>query len=62
MTPEEIEALTLFTSLVPTLPNPFVDPSGAPAETLTLPDGTVGSPRRGLALFEGKAACAGCHP
>lgn len=62
MTPEEIEALTLFTSLVPTLPNPFVDPSGAPAETLTLPDGAVGSPRRGLALFEGKAACAGCHP
>ncbi len=62
MTAEEIEALTLFTSLVPTLPNPFVDPSGAPAETLTLPDGAVGSPRRGLALFEGKAACAGCHP
>jgi hypothetical protein len=62
MSAEEIEALTLFTSLVPTLPNPFVDRSGAPAQTLTLPDGAVGSPRRGLALFEGKAACAGCHP
>lgn len=62
LTPEEIEALTLYSSLIPTLPNPFVEPSGAPAETLRLPDGAIGSPRRGLALFEGKAACAGCHP
>lgn len=62
MTPEEIEALTVFTSLIPTLPNPFVDESGAPAEKLVLPDGAVGSPRRGLTLFDGKAACAGCHP
>lgn len=62
MTPEEIEALTLYSSLIPTLPNPFVEQSGALAESLTLPDGKTGSPRRGLALFEGKADCARCHP
>lgn len=62
MTPEEIEALTIFTSLIPTLPNPFVGEDGAPVEQLTLPDGKVGSPRRGLAVFDGKAACASCHP
>lgn len=62
MSPDEIEALTLYASLIPTLPNPFVDASGAPAETLALPDGASGSPRRGLALFEGKAGCAECHP
>jgi hypothetical protein len=62
MSPEEIEALTLYASLIPTLPNPFVEPSGAPADALTLPDGKTGSPRRGLALFEGKADCARCHP
>lgn len=62
MSPEEIEALTLFTSLIPTLPNPFVGDDGAPVEQLTLPDGKSGSPRRGLMLFEGKAGCASCHP
>jgi hypothetical protein len=62
MTPEEIEALTIYSSLIPTLPNPFVDAEGAPVEALTLPDGAVGNARKGLALFEGKAACAGCHP
>lgn len=62
VSPEEIEALTLYSSLIPTLPNPFVQASGAPAETLTLPDGATGSPLKGLALFEGKAACASCHP
>jgi len=61
-TPEEIEALTLYGSLIPTLPNPFAGADGAPAESLSLPDGRVGHPRRGLALFEGKAACASCHP
>lgn len=60
--PAEIEALTAYASLIPTLPNPFVTESGAPAETLTLPDGKVGHPRAGLALFEGKAECAKCHP
>ncbi len=61
-TPNEIEALTLFGSTVPTLPNPFVGPDGAPVETLELPDGAVGHPRLGLGLFEGKAGCVACHP
>ena len=34
----------------------------APADSVTLPDGHQGSPRNGLALFEGKAECSGCHP
>lgn len=59
---EEIEALTLYSSLIPTLPNPFVGADGAPLEALTLPDGKTGHPRNGLVLFEGKAACASCHP
>ncbi len=59
---QEIEALTLYASLIPTLPNPFVAESGAPPETLTLPDGKEGRPKHGLALFEGKAGCVGCHP
>ena len=58
----EIEALTLYTSLLPTLPNPFVGADGALQERLVLPDGRTGRPREGLALFEGVAACAGCHP
>ena len=61
-TPTEIEALTIYASLIPTLPNPFVGADGAPAATLVLPDGHTGRPREGLRLFEGKAACAGCHP
>lgn len=60
--PEELDALTLYGSLIPTLPNPFVGADGAPVETLTLPDGRVGHPRKGMVLFEGKAACAECHP
>ncbi len=60
--PEEIEALTLFGSTLPTLPNPFAGDDGAPVETLTLPDGAKGHPRAGLVLFEGKANCSGCHP
>ncbi|MFT3709949.1 MAG: MtsA protein [Archangium sp.] len=60
--PEEIDALTLYGSLIPTLPNPFVGADGAPVESLLLPDGRTGNPRKGLALFEGKAGCVGCHP
>ncbi len=60
-TPQEIEQMTLFGSTIATLPNPFVGADGAPVETLTLPDGAIGHPRAGLALFEGKAACAECH-
>ena len=62
LTPEEIEALTLYASGVVTLPNPFVGVDGAPVEALTLPDGKSGHPRAGLKLFEGKAGCAECHP
>lgn len=61
-TPNEIEQLTLYASLIPTLPNPFVGADGAPLDALDLPDGKRGNPRAGLALFEGKAACSGCHP
>ena len=61
-TPGEIEALTIFGSLIPTLPNPFVGDDGAPVAELRLPDGQPGNPRHGLALFEGKAECASCHP
>ncbi len=62
LTPDEIEALTLYASGVVTLPNPFVGADGAPVETLTLPDGKKGHPRQGMSLFEGKAGCAECHP
>jgi DNA-binding beta-propeller fold protein YncE len=58
----EIEALALYASLIPTLPNPFVGDDGAPVEELRLPDGKLGHPRRGLPLFEGTAGCAECHP
>lgn len=61
-TPREIEALTLFSSCLPTLPNPFVGEDGAPVEALALPGGTVGNARRGLELFYGKADCVRCHP
>lgn len=62
LNPTEIEALTLFGSTIATLPNPFVGADGAPVEQLELPDGAVGHPRSGLALFEGKAQCVSCHP
>ncbi|MBK7860962.1 MAG: hypothetical protein IPJ65_20630 [Archangiaceae bacterium] len=59
---EELEDVTRYASAVVTLPNPFVDVSGAPPEALTLPDGRPSHPRKGLELFEGKAECSGCHP
>lgn len=58
----EVEALTVYASLLPTLPNPFVGADGAPVESLRLPDGREGHPRQGLVLFEGKAGCRDCHP
>lgn len=61
-TPEEVDALALFSGLIPTLPNPFVGPDGAPLERLTLPDGSEGNPRKGLTIFETKAGCLACHP
>jgi DNA-binding beta-propeller fold protein YncE len=59
---EEVRRLSLFTGTLSLLPNPFVGVDGAPPTSLTLPDGRVGNPRAGLALFEGKAGCAECHP
>ncbi|WP_323383375.1 MtsA protein [Myxococcus dinghuensis] len=61
-TDEEVEALTLFTSLMVTPPNPFRGEDGAPRETVTLPDGRSGHPARGRALFEGRGRCTECHP
>jgi DNA-binding beta-propeller fold protein YncE len=58
----EVRRLSLFTGTLALLPNPFVGVDGAPPTTLTLPDGKTGNPRAGLALFEGKAGCAQCHP
>ena len=60
--PEEVEALTLFTALMATPPNPFRSEDGVPLETVTLPDGRVGRPSRGRELFEGKGGCLACHP
>jgi hypothetical protein len=60
--PEEVEALTLFTALMATPPNPFRGADGAPLETVELPDGRVGRPARGRELFEGKGKCLECHP
>ncbi|WP_225409854.1 NHL repeat-containing protein [Stigmatella hybrida] len=62
LTGAEVEALTLFTALIPLLPNPHVGEDGAPPEALELPDGRTGRPAEGRALFEGKAGCAACHP
>jgi DNA-binding beta-propeller fold protein YncE len=59
---DEVRRLSLFTNTLSLLPNPFVGPGGAPPTTLLLPDGRTGNPRAGMALFEGKAACASCHP
>jgi DNA-binding beta-propeller fold protein YncE len=59
---EEVRRLSLFTAAMSLLPNPFVGPDGAPPSELVLFDGRTGNPRAGLALFEGKARCAGCHP
>jgi hypothetical protein len=61
-TPEELEDVTRYSSTITTLPNPWADANGLPPEELTLPDGKVSHPRKGLALFEGKAECSKCHP
>ncbi|WP_414115088.1 MtsA protein [Corallococcus macrosporus] len=60
--PSEVEALALYNALIVTPPNPFRGEDGAPLETVTLPDGRVGRPAQGRALFEGKGACVTCHP
>lgn len=60
--PEEVEALSLFNSLMVTPPNPFRGEDGAPLETVELPDGRVGRPAHGRELFEGRGRCVECHP
>ncbi len=62
LTEVEVDALTLYVSLLPTPPNPFRGEDGAPLETVVLPDGRRGSPARGRALFEGRGGCIACHP
>src|SRR4029077_8869287 len=54
LTDPEVDALTTFTACVTTLPNPFLEPDGAPPEKVVLLDGQEGAPSRGRALFEGK--------
>lgn len=60
--PAEVTALTEYTLALSAPPSPF-RPGAALPETLTLPDGRVGRPGRGRALFEGVAGCAEarCH-
>jgi len=60
--PREIAALSLYQATLTLPPNPYLTPDGAPPDTLTLPDGAIGHPTRGRALFDGKAACRTCHP
>ncbi len=60
--PQEIEDVSRYMSAIVVPPNPFALENGMPPEELTLPDGRVSHPRRGLLLFEGKAGCSGCHP
>lgn len=60
----EKRALTLYSTLFPTPPNPYRGPRGERPETLALPDGGSGRPAEGRRIFHGKGACASaqCHP
>jgi hypothetical protein len=62
MSDPEVDALSLFVSLLPTPPNPHRGTEGAPLQQLELPGGALGHPAAGRSLFTGKAGCAGCHP
>jgi hypothetical protein len=62
MSDAEIHALALFTSEIPTPPNPFVEADGSLPASLTLPDGARGDPSAGINVFFGKARCQSCHP
>ncbi len=62
LTPDEVRELAIYAKELAFPPNPFVQADGAPPESIELPDGQRGDPRKGLGLFFGKAACAGCHP
>lgn len=60
----EKRALTLYSTLMPTPPNPYRGTDGAPPERMSLPDGAFGVPMAGRSLFHGKGGCAvrQCHP
>lgn len=60
----EKRALTLYSTLMPTPPNPYRGPDGELPERIRLPDGASGRPSEGRRLFHGKGACATdrCHP
>jgi hypothetical protein len=62
MSSDEARDLGRYSSEIATPPNPFVGQDGTPAAELVLPDGQIGHPLAGLALFEGKASCKSCHP
>ncbi|MCC6809086.1 MAG: MtsA protein, partial [Deltaproteobacteria bacterium] len=57
MTRGEIDALASFSAALALPPNPDVS-----AGERKLPDGHIGDPKRGRAVFHGKGACASCHP
>lgn len=62
-TPVEARALGLYQSTLTAPPSPYRHrASGAIPTRIDLPDGRLGSPRQGLALFEGKGECVRCHP
>jgi len=63
--PLEVRSLGMFQAALVEPPNPFRGPAGELPERLAPPGGSddrAGDPRAGLALFEGKAECASCHP
>jgi DNA-binding beta-propeller fold protein YncE len=60
MSPREIDALTTYTGGVTLLPNPFLEPTGAPKASVPLPWGGQGAPERGEAVFH-RLGCERCH-
>ncbi len=56
LTEGEVQALTLYGATLPTPPNPFVGPDGAPVAQLELPDGAHGDPRLGLSDLRRESA------
>jgi len=58
----EVRALTLYQAAVAAPPNPNRGDDGSLPAEIALPRQRRGSPARGLAVFEGKGECTGCHP
>ncbi len=61
-TQAEVRALSIYQAALTPLPNPNLNADGSLPETVTLPDGRAGNPRKGLTTFETKAGCRLCHP